>query len=289
VALIHERSTRSVEFDNKITQLRVLLGASVLLASLLSVLSEAPQQNSGFLVKLPYWFAHTFGGLVVMSVVTRWQQRFVPARLPPVAVLLFAGLLGSLGFAPIALWLEWFFALFGVGEADTSGVVTFFSPALIWQEFAQLAPAFVLCWMVLNIGYQSIYASNKGDVADEASTDELVVADAPTDGLMALLPPALGQEVFWLQADLNYVHVTTQEGKAMVLYSLSRAAEELGDLGVHVHRSHWVSRAGVAAVRRSGRALQIELFDGTVVPVSRRREAQVKAVWGADFARAVSG
>ena len=88
-----------------------------------------------------------------------------------------------------------------------------------------------------------------------------------------------------MPSDLNYVHVTTKVGTTMVLYSLSRAAEELGDQGLQVHRSHWVSREAVVAVRRTRQGLQIEATDGRLIPVSRRKERLVREQFSAMFRR----
>jgi len=49
----------------------------MLIACLVSVVSDAPQRSAAFPLRLFFWFVHTFGGLVVMSLETRWQQNLM--------------------------------------------------------------------------------------------------------------------------------------------------------------------------------------------------------------------
>jgi hypothetical protein len=69
----------------------------------------------------------------------------------------------------------------------------------------------------------------------------------------------------------------------MVLYSLARAADEFADLGLVVHRAHWVACAHVIRSRRTAQGLVLTLSNGTEVPVSRRRQAEVRARFGDSF------
>jgi DNA-binding LytR/AlgR family response regulator len=102
-------------------------------------------------------------------------------------------------------------------------------------------------------------------------------------GLRSRLPQALGADIIHLRADLNYLHVTTAGGSAMLLYSLARAAEELGELGLVVHRAHWVACAHVARSRRTAQGLILTLSNGVDVPVSRRRQAEIRTRFGDRF------
>ena len=48
------------------------------------------------------------------------------------------------------------------------------------------------------------------------------------------------------------------------------AIERLGSAdGLRVHRSWWVARAGISAVRRDGRSATITLVNGQEAPVAR--------------------
>jgi DNA-binding LytR/AlgR family response regulator len=64
--------------------------------------------------------------------------------------------------------------------------------------------------------------------------------------------------------------VTTTAGRALVLLRLSDAiAEAEGVPGLQIHRSHWVTLAAVARVRRDGARVLLVLKDGRELPVSR--------------------
>jgi len=205
--------------------------------------------------------------------------------------LLLAGVIGALCFAPIAGLLEYAFAAVGVGDADADNLRELFAPKLIAAEFFELLPSFVVSWLLLNLSYQSLQSSRTVAVvpageADSEPPERTSPPAKPAPGLLSKLPPALGQNLLLMSSDLNYVHVTTSVGSTMVLYSLNRAAEELGDQGLRVHRSHWISRAAVVAVRRTRQGLQIEVPDGRLIPVSRRKERLVREEFGAMFRRA---
>jgi hypothetical protein len=77
-------------------------------------------------------------------------------------------------------------------------------------------------------------------------------------------------EVLRLTARDHYVDVITRRAQTSLLMRLSDAMAEMDGIpGAQVHRSHWVARAAVAGVRRSGTRLVLDLVDGSSVPVSR--------------------
>lgn len=122
-------------------------------------------------------------------------------------------------------------------------------------------------------------ASAAASPAASGSTDAPSAADALG------WPRALGDEVMHVEADLHYLQVTTDLGRAMVLGSLAAVEAHFGDRGLRVHRSHWVALRAVRGVRRNGEGWVVDLSGGTTVPVSRRRVAQVRERLGVDFRR----
>ncbi len=74
-----------------------------------------------------------------------------------------------------------------------------------------------------------------------------------------------------LQAADHYVEVTTDKGTALLLMRMQDAIELLGDdVGVQIHRSHWVSHHAIKRIIRQAHHYQLELNDGTMRPISRR-------------------
>jgi hypothetical protein len=118
---------------------------------------------------------------------------------------------------------------------------------------------------------------------DPAATS---VADAAVDAagqFLAQLPPAIGDDVISIRADLHYLHVRTRRGQATVLGGLAATEAALGARGLRVHRSYWVALAHVRRVSRGARGWSCQLSDGTRVPISRRRTGEVRRLLGSDF------
>ena len=55
------------------------------------------------------------------------------------------------------------------------------------------------------------------------------------------LPDGVGRDIISLKAAEHYVEVTTTSGTALILMRFRDAVAELGNLGIRVHRSHWVA------------------------------------------------
>ena len=74
-----------------------------------------------------------------------------------------------------------------------------------------------------------------------------------------------------LSAEDHYVRVNTRAGETLILMRLADAIRETGDLaGLQVHRSHWVARDAVRAIRRNGDGATLTLATGREIPASRR-------------------
>lgn len=99
--------------------------------------------------------------------------------------------------------------------------------------------------------------------------------DEPTpepraDTLMAQVPPEKRGRLHAIEAEDHYVRVHTERGQHLLLM---RFGDALGAVpaaaGAQVHRGWWVARDAAVAEHRTGDRLQLELSDGTRVPVSR--------------------
>lgn len=76
----------------------------------------------------------------------------------------------------------------------------------------------------------------------------------------------------------HLVEVYTDKGMSQLRMRLRDALKEIPeDLGLIVHRSHWVSRAQVQQGQKSGGKVTLQLEDGSRVPVSRSYEAKARA------------
>jgi two-component system LytT family response regulator len=84
-------------------------------------------------------------------------------------------------------------------------------------------------------------------------------------------------DVMWVEADGAYVVVHAAGRKHVLRESMAQIIERLGPAAfVRIHRSAGISLAHVRAVRRAKtRGLEVELTDGTRLPISRRKARDV--------------
>ncbi len=105
--------------------------------------------------------------------------------------------------------------------------------------------------------------------------------------LRAKLPPRLARaRLVAVEAEDHYLRIRTDAGSALILMRLGDALEALsGADGFRTHRSWWVARTAVEAVRWQGGRGALTLSDGSSAPVSRTYAAALK---GTDWAAPVA-
>ena len=119
----------------------------------------------------------------------------------------------------------------------------------------------------------SIGASLRVDHESHRATD----ATRPAMPILLRARRDLGPRILALQAQDHFVRVTTPVGSELVLYRFNDAIREMGrDAGLQVHRSYWVARDAVRALRYIEGQCLLELSNGTHIPVSRARREVVK-------------
>jgi DNA-binding LytR/AlgR family response regulator len=195
--------------------------------------------------RFAYW-----GSIVVLTgiiatatatFVPRWLDRFKP---PMLVSAMLAALAASI---PVTL-IVWFITRHVAGLTDNDPL--------------HFSPNTVPITIVVVLAYQ-LLARNR----------ELPQEIAPTEIRPAFfdrLPVALGRDLYSLQAQDHYVQAVTARGSEMVLVRLEDAIRELAPLeGLRVHRSWWVAKNAVSAIRRADGKLVITLKDGREVQVSR--------------------
>ena len=88
--------------------------------------------------------------------------------------------------------------------------------------------------------------------------------------LLARLPFEKRGALVSLSVQDHYVEIVTTKGQELILMRLSDAIRETGqDMGLQVHRSHWVAFGHIASVTRTGDKARITLKDGRDIPASR--------------------
>ena len=101
--------------------------------------------------------------------------------------------------------------------------------------------------------------------------------DLESVAFLKRLPEGLGTELVSLSMQDHYVEVETTQGRELILMKFADALSELsGYPGVRIHRSHWVSAAGLKKFRINGRTVTVVTSSGRELPVSKpyRKETE---------------
>lgn len=204
--------------------------------------------------RLGYW------GLIALTTyfaafatVTLLAATFFPERRPSPAIY---GLFGVIGGLPAAtfVWLTnlWIFGTAQIGFSELLATAA---------AMAAIASATIALF------------------SHRLAADGDVTAQAPPrrPALMDRLPPERRGRLYHLSMQDHYVDVVTDKGSHLLLMRLSDAiAETEGIEGVQIHRSHWVAADAIARRTRDGDRVGIVLVNGTELPVSRGRLAELR-------------
>jgi hypothetical protein len=267
----------------KVDTRRYFLVVTLVLVLLFAWLGPEGTAKGSFGLALLQWSVQVAGplGLAVASqMLLSLNERF--ERLGPWWKLMVSGVLGGLLFSPIALAMD-----FWLGADDDVTLKAAGGLFRLWlDEVVGVVPPVVLVWVAINAPrVLNLDFSDRSDSPLAGSSVDSVVQrhdDGPPDGrrsgFRALVPPGLGQDIVYLKAELHYLRVVTPRGSALVLYALRDAVAELADDGgVQPHRSFWVALGHVLDVKRTGKGWRLVVTGGVEVPVSRRRQASVRA------------
>lgn len=100
-------------------------------------------------------------------------------------------------------------------------------------------------------------------------------------GLILACQPPLRGDILTAEAQEHYVRLKATEQGGLALYRFGDAVRDLNRYrGMQIHRSYWVADEAVRAIIGRRGSMKLELFDGEIVPVSRRYEIEVEARYG---------
>ena len=251
-----------------------------------------PEASAGFsfFERLLFWAAHIVLGLASILIASRLLRPRLMLGIPLWAGVLVTGIAGAALLAPVYVLLEGLVPAHLVAAPD-DWLDTFGARGPVHSvlaEFIEVAPTFVAAWFAVNLplllGRSEVGkppTDRPPGPADAArTTPDAPPANDPASSLFSRLPRALGRDIVLISSDMHYLHVHTTRGKCMLLGALRDAAQELGDAGMLVHRSHWVAHEHVQKLVRSGAGWNCEMSNGMRVPVSRRNRARVTEWYG---------
>ena len=268
-----------------------IVGAALVL---LFVLMK-PEVTSGYplLHRLLFWSAHIGLGLGSILVASKLIRTGLLRHSPLWLTILATGLAGAAMLAPLYLLLEGLVPPELVDQPDDW--LDFFAAQGLLQsvlaEFIEVTPVFLASWFAVNLPLLFARPESGGGHPDEpdgfdGSRARRPVADDDAnkdDGgasFFSRLPRIIGQDIILISSDMHYLHVYTTQGKCMILGTIRDAAQELGETGMLVHRSHWVAHDHVRRLVRRGRSWECVMTNDHRVPVSRRNQKKVTEWYG---------
>lgn len=265
--------------------------SGLFLALVFAFLNPVATQQLSLGARIGFWLFQVMSLLLFMQTALLVLQRVGTFfRWPKILQFVLSGLLGSTIFVPISLLLDLFLGL----DESPSSLAEFWHPLLL-EELSFISPPAVIAWSGLNAirswrGDSSIRNDSEQRESEFSHDRNLPVASdqelpsgqeipsIKTPAFFDLIPRYLGKDVVAAAAELHYLRVYTKLGQALILYPFGRAVEELNEsniLGLKVHRSHWVARRHIIEIKRSRSRLMVITSIGLIVPVSRRKAAEV--------------
>jgi hypothetical protein len=258
-------------------------GVALFLALLFTLLAPNDSVESSAVLRFVQWLLQVSVPLAMLIAVHLLLSKSTAFdRLDPWLKLSFSGLVGGLLFTPVALSLDFVLGIDAWPGLDQPGELL----ALIADEALGVMPPILLVWLGINAprvlrldfsgsGRERAGPSLQPGASASASPGE---AAKSASGFLEQVPAALGRDIVYLMAELHYLRVVTTEGKALILYNLRDAIDELpADTGIQTHRSYWAAFANIEKVlTRDGRTV-LSMRDGSEVPVSRRQASRVKS------------
>lgn len=190
--------------------------------------------------------------------------------LNPWVQLLFSGSAGILVFTPIALLMDrW--------ALEETSIASSYIANLI-EEFVNVAPPIVFTWLVINAPWIYGFRVQRLPIDDSSENNEISEESAEQSDFLEKNCPDLQGDLVYLKAELHYLQVVTTAGSSLILFNLRDAIAQIPvDLGIQCHRSYWVNRNYIASIKKKGREGEVELENGTRIPVSRSRLSTVLA------------
>ncbi|MEO1034844.1 MAG: LytTR family transcriptional regulator DNA-binding domain-containing protein [Pseudomonadota bacterium] len=264
--------------------------AAVTLILLFTAMRPAASAGLGLAERAAFWSLHVLvglGGIYAASFLIR--QAWIVRWHPLVAILL-SGVLGAALVAPAYVLIESIMPVPAVDVADDW--LDHFAQAgagqAIVAEVIEVMPMFVLAWAAINLPI--LLATRRTEDSDGDADPPSTGPSQPNTGspeanpdksaFFSRLPAAIGRDLVSISSDLHYLHVHTTTGNAMVIGNLRDVALAFADEGMLVHKSHWVAHSHVVRYVASARQAHCLMTSGSRVPVSRRRRAEVKSVYG---------
>ncbi len=270
----------------------VVVGA--VLVAIFVLMEPEASQGLGLLDRTLFWITNVGLALGALYAASWLLLPRIMHHLPPWLALLLAGVAGAALMAPFGYLVElvqpesW-------QMADDGDWLDVFERAGVWQgivaEFLEVGPQVLVVWMAINLPFFASRptlndppgSDNDGKQNGPVDVDKDEAgqyAEEVRDKFLSEIPDSLGKNVLAISSDLHYLHVYTDLGRCMILGSLQRAADAMGEDGMRVHRAHWVARKAIVKIIKDGQQWYCLLQNDLRVPISRRKKSTVAGWFG---------
>ncbi len=275
------------------------LGRSMAVVGLLLIvvfvlMEPEASRGLGLVERTLFWIINIGLSLAALYAASWLLLPRIMHRLPAWVALLLAGIAGAMLLAPVGYLVEellpdWLQAAEDGGwldELEKRGVLQG-----VVAEFLQAAPMLLAVWMAINVPFLAAKPDlndrpdpdddHKSPVPREVEKEEAGrYAEEVREEFMKGMPEALGTNILAISSDLHYLHVYTELGRCMILGSLQRAAEAMGEEGMRIHRAHWVARRAIVKIVKDGQKWYCLLSNDLRLPISRRNKSTVAGWFG---------
>ncbi len=266
----------------------------VILVAIFVLMEPEASAGLGLVDRTLFWVTNVGLALGALYAASWLLLPRIMHHLPPWLALLFAGIAGAVLMAPFGYLVEvvqpesW-------ELADDGDWLDVFERAGVWQgvvaEFLEAGPQVLVVWMALNLPFlasRPMLNEPPGSDGDGANGEPVDVekeeagrfAEEARAKFLGEIPESLGTNVLAISSDLHYLHVYTDLGRCMILGSLQRAADAMGEDGMRVHRAHWVARHAIVKIVKDGQQWYCLLTNDLKVPISRRKKSTVAGWFG---------
>ncbi len=256
----------------------------MLLVALFTLIKPEASNGLAFKARALFWGLHVGLGLTALWVASRWLAS--GKRLPnsTLAAIIVTGCAGALLATPGYLALDALYAPHIV-DLDPDPPTGWLLLRLL-EEAIELIPWFLATWVLINLPVllpPPDSSIRMDDTVNDPPPDNkpLAVETKQTEHTFLLcLPGIIGTDVIAVASDLHYLNVWTVAGRTTLLGNLRDVVEELDELGMQVHRSHWIANSHVRRVVGNASNAACIMSNELRVPVSRRRWKAVRDQFG---------
>jgi len=226
--------------------------------------------SQGFAQRLVYWGTITLVTFpVAMSGAIYFGALIHQLGFPEALSRLMGGVIGGIPIGLLVLLINRYVAGFDTSSSEDLARLTGYTVVI--------SAAIAILYYVVESRPQQT-SSGEPVAAKPSVPSALQNQDkSPDIAFLKRLSKALGKDIISLQAQDHYVKVTTTRGSEMILLRLTDAERELEALeGGRVHRSWWLARKHVSALKRENEKWIAVLSNGNEVPVSRTFSKKVR-------------